>query len=243
MSLRAPHLRGEAISGSTASTWIFTRDCFVAEAPRNDKLNYNYMSDFQQTVDLRGKMERQKSASPAGRPAAPPAKKPITPLEKIYQDEDEIKPRADLKKISQPKAKEPRGSLVRPIVFILAFLIIGFTVYSLFFKEGGRFNKPAEAPVWYAVTLKDNGLIYYGLVMDISADPVVIKNVYYNYDQKKAVDEGKPYVDTGSLRLVKQGNENYGPESISNVYQSNISKMDPLKADSKVLQAILNYEK
>ncbi len=208
------------------------------------------MSDFQQTVDLRGKIERPKPASPPARPAPPinrknPPARPITPLEKIYQDEDEddIKPRADLKKISQPKIREPRGSLVRPVVFILAFLIIGYTVYSLFFKDNGLFNKPAEAPAWYAVTLKDNGLIYYGQIMNINADPVVIKSVYYNYDQKKAVDEGKPYVDTGSLRLVKQGNENYGPESISNVYQSNISKMDPLKADSKVLKAILEYEK
>jgi len=31
----------EAISGLMACAWIFTRDCFVAEAPRNDKLNLN----------------------------------------------------------------------------------------------------------------------------------------------------------------------------------------------------------
>ncbi|MFH0955808.1 MAG: hypothetical protein V1801_01160 [Candidatus Falkowbacteria bacterium] len=192
------------------------------------------MSDFQQTIDLRGKMERSKKAVPPG--------KPITPLEKIYHDEDAAKPKTDLKKISQPKIKEPREGLVKLIVFILAFLIIGFTAYSLFFKDNGWFNKPAEAPVWYAVKLV-NGEIFYGQIFDTKADPVVMANVYYNYDQAKEKDGSKTVDETGNLRLVKRGQETHGPDGTMDIVRSQILLMEPLKSDSKVLQAILNYEK
>lgn len=197
------------------------------------------MPNFQQTVDLRGKMERPKPSQPISKKA--------TPLEKIYlsaqagQDEDEIRPRADLKKISQPKAKEPREGLVKLVVFILAILIVGTTVYSLFFKtKGGATDSKAKD--WYAVKLVD-GEIFYGQVADTKADPIAIANVYYNYDQAKEKDGSKPVEETGNLRLVKRGQETHGPAGTMDIVRAQVLFMEPLKTDSKVLQAILQYEK
>ncbi|MDP2736409.1 MAG: hypothetical protein Q8O59_01335 [bacterium] len=191
------------------------------------------MDNFQQTVDLRGKIERSKKVAPA---------KKITPLEKIYQEEDEVKPKADLKTISQPKAKEPREGLVRIIVFILAILVVGATVYFLFFRTKGWFNKPAEVQTWYAVKLV-NGEIFYGQIFDTKADPVAIANVYYNYDQAKEKEAAKAPVETGNLRLVKRGQETHGPAGTMDIVRTQVLFMEPLKTDSKVLQAILQYEK
>jgi len=192
------------------------------------------MSDnFQQTVDLRGKMERSKKIPPP---------KASTPLEEIYRNEDEVKPKADLKKIYQPKAREPREGLIRLIVIILGILVIAATVYFLFFRTKGA-SVDSKTKNWYAITLKDDGMNYYGQVFDIKANPVVINNVYYDYDQNEAIKNNKPFTGASNLRLVKQGKETYGPDSITSVYQSNISTIIPLKADSKVLKAILEYEK
>lgn len=186
--------------------------------------------NFQQTVDLREQMEKRK------RPA--PARKISSPLENIYL-EDEKK---DLATISRPKIKEAPVGLIRAVVFILAILIVAATAYFLFFRSKNAAG-PAKAADWYAVVLKDDGMTYYGQVFDIKANPVVINNVYYDYDQNEAIKNNKPFIGTGNLRLVKQGKETYGPDSITSVYQSNISTLTQLKADSKVLQAILQYEK
>jgi len=192
------------------------------------------MDNFQQTVDLRKK--------PAER------KPPATPLEKIYlsaqagREKDAIEPKADLKTIYQPKARESREGLIKIIVFILAILTVGATVYFLFFKDKGWFNKPAEVTAWYAVKLV-NGEIFYGQISDTKADPVVIANAYYNYDQTKEKDASSPASETGNLRLVKRGQETHGPAGTMDIVRSQVLFMEPMKSDSKVLQAILQYEK
>jgi uncharacterized protein HemX len=183
----------------------------------------NYMSDFQQTVDLRERPEKKRKSP--------------EPLEKIYQPEAEVK--KDFSKISQPAAKRDYGRQIRLAVFVLAALVLGLVAYKLFFAQD-QTSKVAQS--WYAVKLLD-GEIFYGQIMDIKADPVVINNVYYDYDQAKAKQAGKAAEETGNLRLVKRGKETHGPDGSLNVVRSQVLFMEPLKADSKVLKAILEYEK
>ena len=189
------------------------------------------MSDFQQTVDLRERPEKKRKSP--------------EPLEKIYQPEAEVK--KDFSKISQPAAKRDYGRQIRLAVFVLAALVLGLVAYKLFFAQG-QTSKVAQS--WYAVKLVD-GETFYGQIMDIKADPVVINNVYYDYDQAKAKEAGKTAEETGpprlgetgNLRLVKRGKETHGPDGSLNVVRSQVLFMEPLKADSKVLEAILEYEK
>lgn len=89
---------------------------------------------------------------------------------------------------------------------------------------------------WYAVKLSNNE-VYFGQVSDTKADPVAINNVYYDYQGKDENDQ------SNNLRLVKRGKESYGPSGAMLVVRSQIVYMEPLKKDSKVLQAILDYEK
>jgi len=190
------------------------------------------MPDFQQTVDLRNKLRRPKPAE--------------TPLEKIYRDEeDEVKPKADLKTISQPKIKPSREGLVKLIVFILAILTVSAAVYFLFFRSKGAVVD-TKAQNWYAVKLVD-GEIFYGQITDTKADPVVIANVYYNYDQAKQTDAAKGQAqaapEIGNLRLVKRGQETHGPAGTMDIVRAQVLFMEPMKSDSKVLKAILDYEK
>lgn len=188
------------------------------------------MPEFQQTVDLR-KVQQKKTAAP---------KNVAAPLDKIYQSDNNSD--SNLKKIDQPKEKKFPQGLIKIIVFILAFLIIGATIYFLFYRSN-NFTTNNKKASWYAISLKDSGMTYYGQIFDIKANPVIINNVYYDYDQNEAIKNNKPFNRTGDLRLVKQGKETYGPESTISIYQSNISTLTPLKSDSKVLKAILEYER
>ncbi len=176
--------------------------------------------DFQQTVDLRKKNKK-------------------TDLEEIYSGHETGN--RDLRKISMPEQNPRREKIIKITVFILAFLIVVFIARVLFFSNK-NFGKSDETRNWYSVKLV-NGEIFYGQISDVKADPVVMSNVYYNYDQSKNKDGLSQTGETGNLRLVKRGKETHGPDGTMDIVRSQVLFMEQLKDDSKVLKAILDYEK
>jgi len=204
-------------------------------------------NNFQQTVDLKEQMERrkkqarQRKAKQFASPVSSSALSADSGLEQVYNDGEKDKIRKELQKISQPRANRVNEILLKRLVILLAIILVAATVYLLFFKaEGGEVGRKSSSQKWYTVKLV-NGEIYYGQISDLSADPVVISNVYYNYDQLR---DGKKEVDeTSNIRLVKRGKETHGPDGTMNIVRSQILFMEPLKEESKVLQAILEYEK
>ena len=186
-------------------------------------------NDFQQTVNLREKMKKAKLAS---------RNKRSDQVGRVYNNENGEDVKEDLQRINQPKVRQVNEGLTKRIVIFLAIILIGVTVYWLFF------NKEQEEPTgeigWYTIKLVD-GEIYYGQISDLSADPVVVNNVYYNYDQSKG--EEKEVDETSNIRLVKRGKETHGPDGTMNIVRSQVVYMELLQEDSKVLGAILEYEK
>lgn len=200
--------------------------------------------NFQQTVDLRQPAEKRASAprrASALKPAVPPA---ASPIEKIYRSEPADEPLPEMKKFDRPREREAPGGRIKPLVFLLAIILAGAAVYWLFFKAGAPADLKSKN--WYAVKLVD-GAIYYGQILDARAEPVVINNAYYNYDQAKASADAKSQTKTieeaGNIRLVKRGKETQGGDGTMMAYHVNILLMEALRPDSKVLQAILEYEK
>ena len=178
-------------------------------------------NDFRQTVNLR---EKPKTKASSGRAEG---------IDNVFNDSGE-----EFSRINRPKVRKVNESLARRLATVVALIAVLVAVYFLFFRKSGEEYK-VEASSWYAVKLVD-GEIFYGQVDDTAADPVIIKNVYYNYDQQKGTEAT---LETGNLRLVKRGEETHGPEGIMNIVRSQVLYMEPLKRESKVLKAILNYEK
>jgi len=144
----------------------------------------------------------------------------------------------EMQKINQPAPARVNEPVFKRAVVILAIIAVVVVSYFLFFRKDS-----AEESIisnWYSVKLVNNE-IFYGQIDDTSADPVVIKNVYYIYDQQK--DEDKEFKETGNLRLVKRGQETHGPNGTMSVVRGQVLYMEPLKDDSKVLAAILSYER
>lgn len=194
--------------------------------------------EFQQTVDLKLKKEEKKTRkiSPASQSAINNARG----IDQVFQDgkKDNV---GNLKKIEKYQEPHLNPNLIRAIVMVLMLAVIGLGVYFVFFRNK---NNQKITSNWYAVKLI-NGEEYYGEIADTKADPVVIKNVYYNYDQMKDGVVNKDYVPDANqnIRLVKRGKEAHGPDGSLDVVRAQVVYMEPLKADSKVLKAILNYEK
>jgi len=118
------------------------------------------------------------------------------------------------------------------LICIAIFLILIVAIYAMAHRK----NITVSSGEWYAIKLVNNE-VYYGQVTNPTADPVAINNVYYNYQAKDEADQ------SNNLRLVKRGQETYGPSGGMLVVRSQILYMEPLKKDSKVLGAILEYEK
>ncbi len=191
-------------------------------------------NNFQQTVNLKEKMERQRKMA---------EKKAMGAIERIYQPEDEAATKKELQQISRPQQKQFDPMRWRFII-ILALTLVIVMVSWLFLKPKIAFLNFSKNKSWYAVTLKTNEEMYYGQISNIKANPIELNNVYYNYDQiNKDASKDEATTETGTLRLVKRGKETYGPSGSMLIYQAEIKTVDLLAKDSKVLKAILDYEK
>lgn len=141
--------------------------------------------------------------------------------------------------------------IIRPVRFVmptwwaktLGSIVLLLLVVSVYYFINRQSTNSKTVESWYAVKLVD-GEMFYGKIGDIKSDPMVMNNVYYNYDQLKAKEENKPIVEPSSnIRLVKRGKETHGPDGALNVVRSQVLFLEAMKSDSKILKAIQDYEK
>ena len=92
---------------------------------------------------------------------------------------------------------------------------------------------------WYSVKLV-NGEIYYGQIFNTKSNPLIIKNIYYDYDQIS--NNNEELINPDNLRLVKRGNEKNGNDGTMEIIRTKVLFIEPLRDDSKILQAILSME-
>jgi hypothetical protein len=192
------------------------------EAMRKIIMNKN-MGNYNQTVNLKEANEKKQ-------------RKKTSQIKRLYEDEDDNGKKEDLHKIEKPKTVKVNENFAKRLVFLLAIIVL-VSVFYLMFNDKKENNLSSD---WYYVKLSNNE-VYYGKITDTKSDPIVIKDVYYNYDQLNN-NETKTG-ETGNLRLVKRGKETHGPEGTMNIVRSQVLIMEPLGQDSKVLKAILDYEK
>lgn len=177
------------------------------------------VNDFRQTVDLKERVAKNKATKRTAR------------INRVFNDGETD---ARLKKIDKPVIKNVNESFTRRLVFLIAAIVLIFLAYFLFFN-----NEKKVVNNWYSVKLVNND-IFYGKISDTKADPIVISDVYYNYDQ---LNKEKAGSDSANLRLVKRGKETHGPEGTMSIVRVQVLYMELLKDDSRVLEAILSYEK
>ncbi len=115
-------------------------------------------------------------------------------------------------------------------------VVLCFVGYFLFFNK----DKDAKEPIaenWYQVKMVNDD-VFYGQVQDETADPLVIENVYYDYDQMNETEE-----KSKNLRLIKRGQEAHGPAGTIKAIRSQVLYLEQLGENSEVLRVILDNER
>lgn len=203
------------------------------------------LENFEQTVDLSKKLQTKKKADTPAKKTT--KKKPVSKakaesIDEVYNGSLENE-KEELQKIDRPSVKKETNPIFKQAFLIIAMLLFIFVLYLFFKTDNDSRQKEADISYkWYAVKLL-NDEIYYGEIGDTSADPILIRNVYYNYDQINDPEEAKKETGISNLRLVKRGKETHGPDGTMNVIRDQVIYMEPLGEGSKVLKAILEYEK
>ncbi|OGF26917.1 hypothetical protein A2303_05440 [Candidatus Falkowbacteria bacterium RIFOXYB2_FULL_47_14] len=215
------------------------------------------MDNFSKTVNLKDSLEQKRRVLREGAVSAR-AKQETAPktktqsraegIDRVYKSGSDEDIKSDLQKISQPAVRSGSGNIYKSMTMILAAVIVIMGAVLFLTKDDGNGNgdvagaNESAGSGWYSTKLM-NGEVYYGQIDDLSSDPVIIRNVYYNYDQLNQEEGEEKKGDTANLRLVKRGKETHGPDGSMSLVRTQIVYMEPLKNDSKVLKAILDYEK
>lgn len=134
---------------------------------------------------------------------------------------------------------------------ILVLLIIGGGIYliaSYTGLGGSLLPKPLLQANWQAVFLT-NGQVYFGKIVKIDKDYLVIKNIYYLQVVTQPLQTSQQGQAAGAeaaeteqrLTLIKLGNEIHGPTDQMVINRDQVVLMEDLKDDSRVVQSINEY--
>jgi len=213
------------------------------------------MSDnFKQIVDLQAGDNQKKEIPKTNKKVLTPRpskrkKSKVSEIDHVYKNEDESSDvKNELSQISRPKIKN--NNVFKQISIFLIFIIF-LLVFFYFFtnknktntSDSNTINQENQFGDWYSVQLTNNET-YYGFIKDLSSDPVVLENVYYNYNQISKDENIKTAEKSNAnIRLVKRGKEAHGPDGTMDIVRLQIMYMEILGTESKIRQAILDYEK
>ncbi len=207
------------------------------------------LNDFQQTVDLKKKLKNnKKQSSVKNRPSEEKEESRGVATDKnetVQADRvDEFynkEGKNDFHVID--KASSSKQENLKIILVIVFIIFSSAAIYGLFFRDNDKNEVVVEQKKeWYAVKLV-TGEVYYGEILDVSGDPVVVENVYYDYDQISESENDVQKDEASNLRLIKRGKETHGPAGTMNIIRSQVKYIEKLKKESRVLRAILDYEK
>ncbi len=90
----------------------------------------------------------------------------------------------------------------------------------------------------YSAVFLTNGQVYFGQLSNQSRNWIKLDDVYY-FQLDNEVDG----LDKDDISLIKLGNELHGPRDFMDIQVSNILFIEELTQDSKVVQAIQNYQR
>ncbi len=118
------------------------------------------------------------------------------------------------------------------ITGLLLIIILGFKVYSLFFKD--RAVSGLIDQTTYQAVFLENDQIYFGKLKNVESQYPILEDVYYVRLEGENATSG---------RLVELGEtEPHGPQNSMTLNRDHILFWENLKADSQVVQTIHNLK-
>ncbi|MDN5819226.1 MAG: hypothetical protein L0H36_00765 [bacterium] len=191
--------------------------------------------------------ERPFRSRPASRPTrsteqpappepAKPAKASLPETRKQTIEPSQQKPTTG----KQPKSdKKPNKKSIWWIGVIVIVLFMAFVIWLLMGMRTGSSNSLIDTSKYQAV-FSTNGQVYFGSLKDTTSDYMKLSNAYYLQSQTATGNDDS--IAQNDSKLIKLGNEIYGPEDVMMVSKQQILYFENLKPDSKVSKLIDQYE-
>lgn len=97
----------------------------------------------------------------------------------------------------------------------------------------------------YSAVFLTNGQVYFGKIDRMDAQEVAIRDIYYLQvsPQQGSGTGGAQPTPSPDISLVKLGNELHGPNDRMRINRQQVLFTESLKADSKVVKAIEDFQK
>jgi len=146
--------------------------------------------------------------------------------------------------------KKESNKILIVIIIAISVLLIGSiaTGFVLLKNKNVKNNNITKTEsikkddVYKAVFLLNNQ-VYFGKIESETNNKLTLNNVYYlQVNQQTETTKGKTESQP-QTSLVKLGEEMHGPENRLEIMNQNILFIETLRKDSKILEAIGNYEK
>ena len=128
------------------------------------------------------------------------------------------------------------------VIGMLILMVFDFIFYST--KSYSRLTNWVNPEKYQSIFLS-NGQVYFGKVVDVNSETLVLTDVYYlkTYQNLQAgTDESAADTSLESFSLVKLGNEIHGPEDRMSINLDHVLFVEDLKDNSKVVEAIGEYK-
>lgn len=133
-----------------------------------------------------------------------------------------------------------RTARLNLFLFLLGGLVIGATATALFAPVLVSHSLSLSQESYHAVFLSNNQ-VYFGKLSKTNTSFPVLSDVYY-IQAFTSEDLASTANTSGQLQLVKLGSELHQPQDTMYLNKEQILFIEPLKPDSKIVQAIANYK-
>ena len=101
---------------------------------------------------------------------------------------------------------------------------------------------PAGSNSEYQAVFLTNNQVYFGKLSKLGSDFPILKDVYYLRLAQPLQPQDIRNPSQPQLNLVKLGNELHGPEDEMQINRDQITFVENLRADSRIVQAIIDFQ-
>ncbi len=129
------------------------------------------------------------------------------------------------------------SKLVVVIISVIILLIATKLVY-IKHKKSYQFQDNT-----YQAVFLTNGQVYFGHVERQKYEWINLTDIYYLKAKQQLQDQNKNAIDKTDMSLIKLGEELHEPEDLMIINKDNILFIENLKADSKIVKAIVESQK
>lgn len=135
-------------------------------------------------------------------------------------------------------------ALVVTVIVVLAIIAAGVFAWSKL--NGSNGSQPDKGK--YQAVFMTNGQVYFGKLEGLGGHYITLTDIYYLQVQSQQGTNTKTSAtdqvnSNSNVSLTKLGSELHGPTDKMNIASDQVLFWEDLKGDSKVVQAISDYQK